>query len=344
MKETAGLSVGEIKDSKPGVEGRACPLNAVLIAEDDPIFRRVLESWFKRWNYRVTAVENGVAAWEVLKKEDPPQLAILDWMMPGMEGIELCRKIRRRDQSPYLYVLLLTAKDDKQDVIAGLEAGADDYLTKPFDVDELHARVRAGKRILELQAALIRAQSALQFEAAHDRLTAVWNRGAIMDLLKREMERTRRNNDSLGIMMVDIDFFKKVNDTYGHLVGDCVLREVGHRLASGLRSYDSVGRYGGEEFLIVVPGCDSLNLVVAAERLRRRIADRAIDTMAGPVPLTISLGVAAAQAIDARLVGRETLMREADEALYAAKAGGRNRVESAPISPVASQGDAGSGR
>ena len=173
-------------------------INAVLIAEDDPIFRRILESWFKKWDYRVTAVENGVDAWEVLQREDAPQLVILDWMMPGMDGIEVCRRIRSRDQGLYRYVLLLTAKDDKQDVIAGLEAGADDYLTKPFDVDELRARVRAGKRILDLQAALIRAKEDLQFAAAHDALTGLWNRGAIIDLLKREVSRRQRSGEVFG--------------------------------------------------------------------------------------------------------------------------------------------------
>jgi diguanylate cyclase (GGDEF)-like protein len=323
-------------DPETALDGKASPLNTVLIAEDDPIFRRILESWFKRWDYEAAAVENGVDAWEVLQKEDAPQLVILDWMMPEMDGIELCRRIRKRDQGTYRYVLLLTAKDDKQDVVAGLEAGADDYLTKPFDVDELHARVRAGKRILDLQAALLRAQTALQFDAAHDRLTAIWNRGAILDLLKREMERSRRTHDSLGIIMADVDFFKKVNDTHGHPVGDDVLREVGHRLVSALRSYDAVGRYGGEEFLIVVPGCDPLNLLVTAERLRRKIADQPVATSAGPVPVTISLGLAAVQAEESE-IDPETFLRDADEALYAAKARGRNRVESAPVSRAAAQ-------
>ena len=177
--------IGVLSGPKPNLDAQPSPVNTALIAEDDPIFRRILESWFKKWDYRVTAVADGLAAWEILQKEDAPQLAILDWMMPGMDGIELCRKIRSRNQGPYRYVLLLTAKDDKQDVIAGLEAGADDYLTKPFDVDELRARVRAGKRILDLQAALIHAQDDLQYAAAHDPLTGLWNRGAILELLSK---------------------------------------------------------------------------------------------------------------------------------------------------------------
>jgi diguanylate cyclase (GGDEF)-like protein len=337
MKKIFAPLTQEFVDPKPGDVANGVALHTVLIAEDDPIFRRVLQSWFTRWEYQVTAVENGLDAWEVLQKDDAPQLAVLDWIMPGLDGIELCRRIRGRDNGPYRYVILLTAKDHKEDIVAGLESGADDYLTKPFDVEELRARVRAGKRILDLQAALIKAQSALQFEAAHDGLTAIWNRSAILDLLIGEMERSRRNGDSMGIIMADIDFFKNVNDSHGHLVGDAVLREVGHRLQSGLRSYDSVGRYGGEEFLIVVPGCDALNLKVTAERLRHRIADKPIDTTAGPVAVTLSLGLAATQITVSGLIGREALLHDADQALYAAKAGGRNRVEIAPAGVAATQ-------
>jgi len=316
--------------TNPNPEVKVANPNNVLIAEDDPIFRRILQSWFKRWDYSVTAVDNGLDAWKVLQREDAPKLAILDWMMPGMDGIELCRKIRSLEHGPYRYVLLLTAKDDKQDVVAGLEAGADDYLTKPFDVDELRARVRAGKRILDLQAALIKAHGALQFEAAHDPLTQLWNRGAIMGFLKGELERTRRSNGSLGLIMADIDHFKKINDTYGHLIGDTVLKEASSRLNATLRSYDSVGRYGGEEFLIIVPGCDALNLMVTAERLRHCIADHPVDTDAGPIPVTLSLGVVAVEVSAQESIDGEALLRAADQALYMAKAGGRNRVEAPP--------------
>jgi two-component system cell cycle response regulator len=339
MNKVPVESVGELKGPTSIADGKASTANTALIAEDDPIFRRILESWFKKWDYHVTAVENGLDAWEVLQKDDAPQLAILDWMMPGMDGIELCRRIRSRDQGVYRYVLLLTAKDDKQDVVAGLEAGADDYLTKPFDVDELRARVRAGKRILDLQAALIRAKDDLQFAAAHDALTGLWNRGTIIDLLKREVSRRQRTGDPLGVIMADIDYFKKINDTHGHLVGDAVLQEVTRRLAAGVRPYDAVGRYGGEEFLIVFPGCSLDNLVVGAERLRHCVADHPIETSAGQLPVTLSLGLASVEQDEKETLDCETFLRSADEALYAAKARGRNRVETAPAPRAAGQGN-----
>jgi two-component system, cell cycle response regulator len=328
---------GQLCDPKLSVDGKASARNTVLIAEDDPLFRRILERWFQQWDYGVTAVENGLDAWEVLQRDDAPQLAILDWMMPGMEGIELCRRIRSRDQSPYRYVLLLTAKDDKQDVIAGLEAGADDYLTKPFDVDELRARVRAGKRILDLQAALIHAQDELQSAALHDSLTGLWNRGAILDLLRREVCRRQRTGDALGVIMADIDYFKKINDTHGHLVGDAVLQEVTRRLAMQVRPYDGVGRYGGEEFLIVFPGCNTPDLVVGAERLRHCIADQPIETSVGQIPVTLSLGLASVEQGENETLGCETFLHRADSALYAAKARGRNRVETAASPAVGQQ-------
>jgi two-component system, cell cycle response regulator len=306
-------------------EAKNSVLDSVLIAEDDPIFRRILQSWLQRWNYRVTAVENGQDAWEALQPEGAPQLVILDWMMPGLDGLEICRRIRSCGQSPYRYVLLLTAKDDKQDVVAGLEAGADDYLTKPFDVDELRARVRAGRRILELQEELIRAHGALEFEAAHDPLTALLNRGAIVDTLKKEVQRSLRTEEPLGVVMADIDFFKKINDTQGHLVGDAVLQEVARRLIGAVRTYDYVGRYGGEEFLIVLPGCDMQALLGCAERLCRSIAEKPI----GQLSVTISLGVASLWQ-KGEFHDCEALLRAADAALYVAKAQGRNRVAVAP--------------
>lgn len=306
-------------------------LDTVLIAEDDPVFRHLLASWLQRWKYRVVAVDNGLDAWELLQRENSPQMAILDWMMPGMDGIDVCRRIRGNDNGRYRYVVLLTSKDDKHDVVAGLDAGADDYLTKPFALEELRARIRAGKRVLELQEALLHAHQALQFEAEHDPLTSLWNRGAIFKVMEKEAQRSRRDGKSLGIVMADLDHFKEINDSYGHLVGDAILKETGSRLAAAVRSYDWVGRYGGEEFLIIVPGCDVAGLAASAERLRRSVSEQPFETRAGPLSVTLSLGAVIAGAGKMETLDCEALLRAADEALYAAKAKGRNRIESAGL-------------
>ncbi|MBZ5651268.1 MAG: diguanylate cyclase [Acidobacteriia bacterium] len=312
----------------------------VLIAEDDPIFRRVLESWLQKWNYRVITLENGLDAWSILQQKDAPQMAILDWMMPGLDGIELCRRIRSQQPGHYKYVLLLTAKGSKEDIVAGLEAGADDYLTKPFDVNELRARVRAGKRILELQDALLSVQTELQFQSAHDHLTGLWNHGAIAGLLQREAQRSARMGHPLGVMMADLDHFKRINDSYGHQTGDAVLREVAGRMLASVRNYDYVGRYGGEEFLIVLTECTASALAATAERMRACISGTPVATDAGPIPVTVSIGCVTGHATGPSFPKGEDLLHAADTALYRAKNNGRNRVEHAPETRMASQSHA----
>jgi two-component system cell cycle response regulator len=294
----------------------------VLVAEDDPVFRRLLQNRLENWGYQVVIVRDGAEAWEMLQQPDAPGLLILDWMMPAIDGLELCRRIRKNQNGAYQYILLLTGKDDKQDLINGLNAGADDYLTKPFDIGELRARLRAGKRILSLQQELIKAREALRFDATHDALTGVWSRGAALHLLGAEVQRGARANTSTGILMIDLDHFKNVNDTYGHITGDEVLKEAANRIGQAVRSYDFVGRYGGEEFIAILTNCTLEDLRVVAERIRSAVADLPIGTKNAHVKATVSIGgvVTTNQAHDLEFLAA------ADSALYDAKRSGRNRV------------------
>jgi diguanylate cyclase (GGDEF)-like protein len=294
-----------------------------LVAEDDPMFRRILQSWLEAWGHKVIVAENGARAWSVLQQEQPPELLILDWVMPEIDGTELCRRIREQKRSPYQYILLVTGKNDRQDVVRGLDAGADDYLTKPFDRDELRARLRVGKRILALQDSLIHAREELRFQATHDVLTGLWNRGAVMELLNHELDRSRRVNVPTAVLMLDLDHFKKINDTYGHLAGDAVLKEAARRLTRAVRSYDCVGRYGGEEFLVVLPGCDRKQTQNTAERIRAEIASSPVSSAGTEISFTASIGATVAGP-DA--VSPTDVLATADGALYQAKNTGRDRT------------------
>jgi len=295
----------------------------VLVADDDAVSRRLLQATLARLGHEVTVVANGSAAIEVLVGPDAPRLAILDWQMPGADGLAVCRAARVRADR-YVYVLLLTAHDRREDLLAALDAEADDFLTKPFDIVELQARLRSGERVLALQERLLETQEALRHEATHDRVTGLWNRGMISDQLTTALQRMRREGHPIAVILADVDRFKQVNDRYGHAAGDAVLREVAARMRSVLRSYDSIGRYGGEEFLFVLPGADATVAAQIAERARQAAAASPIDIGASSLPVTVSFGVAATREAPA---DPAALVADADAALYRAKAGGRNRVE-----------------
>lgn len=296
----------------------------ILIAEDDPISSRVLQAYLNKWGYEVIVTHDGQEAWKALQQKDAPKLAVLDWMMPAMDGIEVIRRLREDSERPYVYVLLLTAKGQKQDIIWGLEKGADDYLTKPFDAHELQARIRTGKRILDLQEQLIAAGEALRQEATHDHLTGFWNRTGILDILQRECARSLRTGSALAVVMADLDHFKRINDTLGHLAGDEVLREVSGRMQASVRSYDSIGRYGGEEFVIILPDCEAPSALQQAERLRMDVAKKPVQAAGTELSVTLSLGIAAST--QAPWEDYQALLRAADSALYRAKAAGRNQA------------------
>jgi diguanylate cyclase (GGDEF)-like protein len=297
----------------------------ILIAEDETVSRRLLQNTLVKWGYEVVVCRDGQEAWEGLQTQDAPQLAILDWMMPKMDGLLVCKEIRKQSAEPYVYILLLTSKSQKEDLITGLEAGADDYLTKPFDAQELKAKLRAGKRILDLQTELINAREALRVQATQDPLTGLWNRGAIFETLRREIARAKRERNSVAVVMADLDHFKRINDSYGHLAGDAALRQVADRMRSSIRPYDAIGRYGGEEFLILLPGCNIPGAATVAERLMTSIAGEPVDLAGEKLLITCSLGVASNS--EAPEADADWLIRAADAALYQAKSAGRDRVE-----------------
>ena len=298
------------------------PMN-LLVADDDVVSRRLLEISLSHSGYRVSVAKDGLEALRVLEGQDSPRLAILDWMMPKVDGLEICRALRKRAPEPYIYILLLTAKDQREEMIEGLEAGADDYIAKPFNILELKARLRSGMRILELQEQLVSAREQLREHATRDSLTGLWNRRAILEILDKELIRSIREGAPVSIILADIDHFKRINDTQGHLAGDAVLREVARRMEASVRAYDSVGRYGGEELLIVSPSCGISEAVEQAERLRMCVSQEVFAVPGDVVGVTMSLGVAFATA-EVRKSGE--LLRLADEALYTAKNAGRNRV------------------
>lgn len=297
----------------------------ILIAEDEPAFRQLLEEVLVRWGYEVIVTRDGSEAWQVLQSKDAPQLAILDWMMPGMEGAEICRNVRKGLQEPYTYLILLTSHQRDEDLIIGMEAGADDYIIKPFKHNELKVRLRAGRRIIELQNELLAAREILQKKASHDSLTGLLNHEEILVMLGQELARAKREGGCVSVIMADLDHFKTINDTYGHLAGDAVLRSAAQRMHVLMRSYDFVGRYGGEEFLFILPECRQDYTVAFADRLRLSICSQSMDTSEGIIPVTISLGVA--QSGKSGEWDAEALVRAADAAMYRAKENGRNRVE-----------------
>jgi diguanylate cyclase (GGDEF)-like protein len=299
----------------------------ILVADDDRVSRRLLENTLARLGHEVVAVPDGTSALEALTVPEGPRLAILDWMMPGADGIEVCRRVRTLTER-YIYVILLTARDRREDLVTAFNAEVDDFLTKPLDIVELRARLRSGERVITLQESLLTAQAALERQATHDHLTGIWNRGMIFGQLGQSLERARREQRPIAVIMADIDKFKEFNDRHGHTVGDQILKTVATRIRGVLRPYDGMGRYGGEEFLMVVEGCDAIVTHDVAERARVAVASEPIEAGILRLNATISLGVAWQDTAPASTDG---LVEAADAALYRAKAAGRNRVEYAVV-------------
>lgn len=292
-----------------------------LIADDDPISVLYLQDMLTEWGYEVVVAGDGLAALEILRQPDGPVLAILDWMMPGLDGIDVCRAIRECVTERYVYMIMLTARTEMHYIVAAMNAGADDYIGKPFHCEEMQVRVRAGRRIAELELEL-------RTRASRDALTGIYNRGAIIDILQKELARRDRKQEAVSVIFCDLDHFKAINDSYGHPAGDEVLREVTRRMAGTLRPYDSFGRYGGEELLGVLPNCGVEGALEVAERMRSAVAEAVVSTPYGQVVSTVSIGVASVSRDEVATLA--SLLQRADSALYRAKINGRNCITIAP--------------
>jgi len=291
----------------------------ILIAEDDPISRRLLEATLSGWGYDVLVTSDGSEAWEAIQQPEAPGLVISDWMMPHMDGLELCRKVRQMKRTGYIYFIILTSKGRKEDVIKGLEAGADDFLIKPFDREELKCRTMIGKRIIELEQRILKL-------ATTDSLTGVLNRRAFFERMEQEINRSLRENTSLSLILTDIDYFKKVNDRYGHQVGDLVLQGFTEQLLNSSRPYDFVGRYGGEEFVICLPGAGLSQSGSVAERMRSKVEEMKTVLPDGSQSIRITASFGVTSFLMDSKEKADSLIKRADNALYKAKNEGRNRV------------------
>jgi diguanylate cyclase (GGDEF)-like protein len=303
----------------------------ILVADDDLVSSKLVSGLLQSWGYQVLLARDGDEALAQLLGEHAPSIALVDWTMPGQSGLEVCRKVRAGTGREYTYLIMVTARGERDDILQGLHAGADDYLVKPIFPAELRARIEIGKRIAELQEQLLCALKNAEYQAGHDALTGLWNRGAIFEQLSTALAHSERRGEPVGVLLADIDHFKAINDTHGHQVGDAAIRHAAGVLRASVRSYDLVGRYGGDEFLIIAPDCSAPDLAQVGERMVERLAQSPLSTPGGPIRLSLSVG--AAVALDAVGRGENLLVAAADAALYDAKKAGRNRVSLQVLSP-----------
>ena len=311
----------------------------ILIVDDSPDNVEIVSARLRFVGYQVMTAGDGESAIEMVRKQ-PPDLILLDVMLPGMDGYEVASLLKKDEDLPFIPIILVTARDSTEDKITGLDAGADDYLPKPINFPELEARVRSMLRIKRLQDELEEKNRELERLSISDGLTGLFNHRHIHQELSEEFERVKRTGEPLAVAMMDLDHFKQVNDTYGHQAGDAVLQELADILRETAREIDKLGRYGGEEFLAVLPDSDIDAATVFAERVREAVQEYAFDVgLPEPVRLTMSAGVATF--LDHDVENPDQLVDWADRALYAAKKGGRNRVVRAvDIGPPGSQQEA----
>lgn len=297
----------------------------ILVADDSGISRHVICSLLREWGHHVVSAKDGHEALHALRSDTTISLALVDWMMPGLDGLEVCKQLRAIPDRAYTYMISVTSRTEKQDLVCALEAGFDDFLTKPVDPAELNARLLVGSRIIDLQEKLIETCEQSQFKATHDTLTGIWNRGAILEFLRAQLAMAVRSSSNLALMMLDVDHFKKINDTYGHSAGDSVLIHLSQSMNSVVRASDWLGRYGGEEFLVIASECPAEDAFQMGERLRLAVANNPVSYGELAISSTISIGIANTRFVESPTP--EALVKLADAALYRAKCNGRNRIE-----------------
>ncbi len=302
---------------------KPAPPLRVLAADDDPISARILSKAILDWGMEAVVARNGLEAWRTLQGRGV-RMALLDWEMPEIDGLEICRRIRSAGGKHYTYIILLTSRDKSEDVIAGLESGADDYMIKPVKFDELRARLQAGRRIIALEDKLLQSQRRLFDLATKDGLTRLWNRRTILQFLDEELAHGARTGDPTSLIMMDVDNFKTINDTCGHQAGDRVLAALAKRLQKLVRPYDRIGRYGGDEILVVLPNCGLDHAAGIAERLHREAIGKPAKLRGQALGFTISLGVSSTEGRIRSMADR--IISAVDMALYEAKRLGRDRV------------------
>jgi len=299
----------------------------ILVADDSPVYRKLMEQTLPRDQYSILFAETGKSAIELFRQHRPA-LVITDWVMPDVTGVEVCRQIRLGAQDSYIYIIIVTSVSEKENLVESLEAGADDYLTKPFHPKELLARVGVGRRLVDLHQQIESQNRLLKELALTDALTGLPNRRAVEDWAKGQLSAAVRHGYSFWVVIADLDNFKVVNDTYGHDAGDTVLKEFAAILKKRVRTSDICGRTGGEEFIMIFTHAEECNVGIIVARILRQLREHEFSFGSKPVQVTASFGIAGFQ-------GKGTpdfakLMNEADAALYAAKRGGRNRIEVSP--------------
>jgi two-component system cell cycle response regulator len=296
----------------------------IAIVDDDAAIRRLVRLFLRRAGYDTLECTTGDEARAALQSE-PWDLVILDRRLPDMDGVVLAQELKGKPEFRTRYIIMLTGEDEQEDKVEGLELGADDYITKPFQYPELLARIRAGKRIVDLQKELLETNKRLELLSITDGLTKLHNHRYFQDELARAFEESQRYERPLALAMIDIDFFKKINDTYGHAVGDDVLKRAAALYRHSVRSTDLVARYGGEEFAVMMPETSLQDGIAFAEKIRQLIESSPLETQAGPVTATVSVGVASVP--HSRIHTAKELIVAADKALYRAKRNGRNQVQ-----------------